>query len=187
MLVDYDEALFTPPAWIAPLLAEQGIAWEAHLCNSDEEVSAAAREADVVLVQSVRRITGEMIAQLARCRCIARLSVGYDSTDLAAATARGIPVCNAPGYCTDDVAEHAWAFLLDGARHIGAQDRAMREGRWDRLAAQPGKLLRGSTLGLIAFGRIGRAAAEKARGFGMTVLAYDPYVSGVGDGAVQRA
>jgi D-3-phosphoglycerate dehydrogenase len=174
--VDYDAALFAPPDWIAPRLAAQGVEWRSSLCNSDGEVIAAAKDADVMLIQTIQPVTARVIAGLERSRCIVKLAVGYDSIDLAAATAHGIPVCNAPGYCTDDVAEHAWALLLDGARHIGAQDRAMRQGRWDRYAAQPGKLLRGSTLGLIAFGRIGRAAAERARGFGMTVLAYDPYV-----------
>jgi D-3-phosphoglycerate dehydrogenase len=176
VLVDYDAALFTPPPWIAPRLAAHGIEWRSRRCTSEEEVVEAARDADVTLIQTIQPITACVISQLERSRCIVKLAVGYDSVDLAAATALGIPVCNAPGYCTDDVAEHAWALLLDGARHIGAQDRAMREARWDRFAAQPGKLLRGSTLGLVAFGRIGRATAERARGFGMTVLAYDPYV-----------
>ncbi len=129
-------------------------------------------------MQSLLPLTGDTIDRLERCRCIARLAVGYNTTDLGAATRRGIPVCNAPGYCTDDVAEHAWALLLDGARHIGAQDRAIRAGSWERArtAVRPGRLLRGGTLGLIAFGRIGRATAARARGFGMTVLSYDPYV-----------
>lgn len=178
VLVDYDTALFTPPDWIAPHLAAHGIRWQSHLCATQEQMIGAAREADVVLVQSVREVTGEVIAGLDRCRCIVRLAVGYDSIAIEAATDRGIAVCNAPGYCTDDVAEHAWALLLEGARHIGAQDRSVRAGGWDRAAARPARPLKGSTLGLIAFGRIGRATAARAAGFGMRVLSYDPYVDG---------
>jgi D-3-phosphoglycerate dehydrogenase len=180
VLVDFDDALFTPPDWVGPHLAAHGIEWREHSCRTPDEAAAVARTADVVLIQSaLPLLTSGAIARLERCRCIVRLAVGYDSIDVAAATARGIPVCNAPGYCTDDVAEHAWALLLEGGRHIGAQDRSVRAGGWNRTAARPARPLKGATLGLIAFGRIGRATAERARGFGLTVLAYDPYVDAV--------
>ncbi|NJN97159.1 MAG: hypothetical protein HC875_25225, partial [Anaerolineales bacterium] len=88
-------------------------------------------------------LTPSVIAQLERCRCIVRLGVGYDSVDVAAATAHRIPVCNVPAYCTDDVADHTIALLMDSLRHLARQDRWIRAGRWDRRAARPTRLLQG--------------------------------------------
>jgi D-3-phosphoglycerate dehydrogenase len=116
-----------------------------------------------------------VIEQLEQCQCIVRLGIGYDSVDVAAATEHGILVCNVPTYCVDDVADHALALLLDGLRHIARQDRWIRDGRWERTGARPARRLKGLTLGFIAFGRISRALAERVSGFGMMLLAYDPY------------
>jgi D-3-phosphoglycerate dehydrogenase len=104
------------------------------------------------------------------------LGIGFDSVDVAAATERGILVCNVPTYCLDDVAEHALALLLDSVRNVARQDRWIRAGRWDRSGTRPARRMKGSTLGLVSFGRIARALAERVSGFGMTILAYDPYV-----------
>jgi D-3-phosphoglycerate dehydrogenase len=129
------------------------------------------------MVQSVRPLlTRSVIEQLERCRCIARLGTGYDSVDVNAATEQGIVVCNAPTYCTDDVADHALALLMNSVRHIARQDRWIRAGRWDRTGARPSRRLKGCTLGIIGFGHIGQALAERVSGFGMKILAYDPYV-----------
>lgn len=177
VLIDYDEELFTPPAWIGGELARSGVEWLEGQHRTPELALAVARQADVVLVQSVRPLlTQSVIAQLERCRCIVRLGVGYDSVDVAAATAHRIPVCNVPAYCTDDVADHTIALLMDSLRHLARQDRWIRAGRWDRRAARPTRLLQGSTLGLIGLGRIGRAVARRVRGFELTLLVCDPYL-----------
>ncbi|MCK6625071.1 MAG: C-terminal binding protein [Anaerolineae bacterium] len=177
VLIDYDEELFTPPAWVGGELARSGVEWVEGQHRTPELALAVAREADVVLVQSVRPLlTRSVIAQLERCRCIVRLGVGYDSVDVAAATAHQIPVCNVPAYCTDDVADHTIALLMDSLRHLARQDRWIRAGRWDRRAARPTRLLQGSTLGLIGLGRIGRAVARRVRGFELTLLVSDPYL-----------
>ena len=105
-----------------------------------------------------------------------RLGIGYDSVDVAAATERGIVVCNAPDYCVDDVADHALALLLACVRHIARQDHSIRAGRWDRTLARPARRVRGGTLGIVGFGKVGRMLLERVRGFDITVLAYDPYV-----------
>lgn len=177
VLIDYDQELFTPLSWIPAELARHGIEWVEGQYRTPETALAAALPGDVVLIQSVRPLlTRPVIEQLHRCRCIVRLGVGYDSVDVAGATAQGIPVCNIPAYCTDDVAEHALALLLDSVRHIGRQDRWIRAGRWDRSAARPNRLIQGGVLGIIGLGRIGRALAKRVSGFGLTLLVHDPKV-----------
>ena len=177
VLVDYDEDLFPPTGTEADLLAEHGIEWVEAQKRTTDEVIAFARDADAVLVQSVRPLlTRGVIESLRRCRCIVRLGIGYDSVDVLAATERGILVCNAPTYCVDDVADHALALLMECVRHIALQDRWIRAGRWDRTGARPARRMKGCTMGFVSFGRIARALAERVRGFGMTLLAYDPYL-----------
>jgi D-3-phosphoglycerate dehydrogenase len=130
------------------------------------------------MIQSVRPlINRDIIWQLERCRCIIRVGIGYDSVDVAAATERGIMVCNVPEYCVEEVADHALSLLLASVRNLALQDSWIREGRWDRTGAKPARRLRGSTLGFVAFGRTARALAEKVRGMGLTLLASDPYVA----------
>jgi D-3-phosphoglycerate dehydrogenase len=179
VLVDFDDDLFTPPDWVAGELASAGIGWVVGQHRSPEAVLEAAREGEVVIVQSVRPLlTREIIEQLDQCKCIVRLGIGYDSVDVAAATEQGILVCNAPTYCIDDVADHSVALLLGSVRHIARQDRWIREGRWDRTGAWPARRVKNRTLGLVGFGRIARAVAARMSGFGLTMLATDPFVEG---------
>ena len=178
VLVDYDDDLFTPQGWEGEMLAEAGASWIVGQHRTPEAILEVARDADVVMIQSLRPlIRQQVIEQLEHCRCIIRVGIGYDSVDVAAATERGITVCNVPEYCVEEVADHALALLLASVRHLARQDRWVREGRWDRTGAKPARRLRGSTLGLVAFGRIARALAEKVKGMGLTLLAFDPYVS----------
>jgi len=177
VLVDYDEDLFSPRGWEGEMLAQAGIEWVIGQHRTPETALEAARDADVVMVQSVRRLlTRPVIEGLTKCRCAIRLGIGYDSVDVAAATDQGILVCNVPDYCVDDVADHALALLMGSVRHIARQDRWIRAGRWDRTGARPARRMKGCTMGLVAFGRIARALAERVSGFGMTLLAYDPYL-----------
>jgi len=177
-LVDYDDDLFAPQGWEGAMLAEAGASWTVGQHRTPDAVIEAAGDADVVMIQSVRPlIDRQVIERLERCRCIIRVGIGYDSVDVAAATERGTMVCNVPEYCVEEVADHALALLLASARHITRQDRWIREGRWDRTGARPARRLRGSTLGLVAFGRTARALAEKVKGMGLTLLTSDPYVS----------
>jgi D-3-phosphoglycerate dehydrogenase len=177
VLVDFDDDLFAPPDWVADEWAAVGIDWVVGQHRTPEAVLEAAREGDVVIVQSVRPLlTRTIINQLDCCQCIVRLGIGYDSVDVAAATERGILVCNAPSYCIDDVADHTVALLLGAVRHIARQDRWIRDGRWDRTGARPARRVTGCTLGLVGFGRIARAVADRVSGFGLTLLAYDPFV-----------
>jgi D-3-phosphoglycerate dehydrogenase len=177
VLVDYDEDLFPVPDWVGNKLARQGLTWTVHQQRTPEAALEAARSADVAMIQSSRPLFPRTVIEgLERCRCIVRLGTGYDNIDVAAATQRGILVCNTPTYCVDDVADHALALLMGSLRHLARQDRWLRAGRWDRTGARPAHRTRGRTMGLIGFGRIGRALAQRLSGFGMTLLAYDPYI-----------
>jgi D-3-phosphoglycerate dehydrogenase len=177
ILIDYDEDLFAPPSWVGEELADHGIEWDMGQYRSPEGALGAARASDVVLQQSVRPLlTQDVIEHFERPRCIVRLGTGYDNVDVTAATERGILVCNTPTYCVDDVADHALALLMNGVRHIARQDRWIRDGRWDRTGARPARRMKGCTMGFVAFGQIARALSERVSGFGMTLLAYDPYL-----------
>jgi len=140
------------------------------------QVAALAREADALMV-TYMPIRAELIQQLQRCRIIARLGIGVDNVDVAAATRAGIVVTNVPDYCIDEVSDHALALLLALARRLFQADRSVRSGVWDVSAVVPVRRLRGRVLGLVGFGKIARALAQKARALGLEVLAYDPYLS----------
>jgi len=177
VLVDYDEDLFTPPGWPADMLAGAGIDYVEDQQRTPQTAGRLARDADVVMVQSVRPLLNrEVIAGLEKCRCIVRLGIGYDTVDVAAATERGILVCNVPYYCIEDVADHALALLMGAVRHVARQDAAVRAGEWDRTKARPARRMKGCTMGFVGFGNIARGLARRVSGFDMTLVAYDPYV-----------
>jgi len=123
-----------------------------------------------------RRISAQTIAALECCELIHTLSVGYECVDVAAATAAGIPVCNTPAYCTDEVANHAMTLLMSVARKIHVIMPATRSGVWDYNFTRPILNFRDKTLGILGLGRVGRMLVPKAKGFGIRVCAYDPYL-----------
>jgi D-3-phosphoglycerate dehydrogenase len=131
---------------------------------------------DALVGRSATRITGELLERGERLRVIGRAGVGVDNVDLERATALGIAVINAPGGNTVSVAEITFGVLLSLVRHLHAAVDSMRAGRWDR-STLGGIELRGRTLSIVGLGRIGGEVARRARAFGMTVAAYDPYVS----------
>src|SRR5499433_2578293 len=135
-------------------------------CKSEEEIIALTQEADAVL-NCYAKMTAPVIEGMKRCKIIARYGIGVDNVDLAAATRAGILVTNVPDYCIDEVSDHALALLLALERQIAAADRAIKGGAWDVVAHAGVRRLRGQTLGLIGFGKIGMALAAKARAFGL--------------------
>ena len=145
--------------------------------GTEDEFVKAARDADALYAKG-RPITKRMIDGLERCKVISLGSVGVDSVDIAAATARGIPVTNVPDTFIEEVADHAMMLILATFRRLVVQDRLVRQGRWKE--GRPMLLeiprLMGQTLGFIAFGHVARAVAMRARPFGVRMLAYDPYV-----------
>ena len=145
--------------------------------GSEEDFIRAARDADALYAKA-RRITKRMIDGLERCRVISLGMVGVDSVDVAAATARGIPVTNVPDTFIEEVADHALMLILATYRRLTLMDRYVRDGRWaeGRPYLSQFPRLWGQTLGLISFGHVARAVAARARPFGLRILAYDPYV-----------
>jgi D-3-phosphoglycerate dehydrogenase len=109
-------------------------------------------------------------------RIVATCSVGYDNIDTAAAADRGIWVCNVPDYCVEEMADSSLALLLALMRGVVALDRSVREGSWDHAVAGPLRTNRGTRLGVIGFGRIGRALATRALALGFEVCAVDPHL-----------
>ncbi len=138
---------------------------------------AAAKGVDAVYAKGMK-FSKAMIDALDRCRIIALGSVGVDYVDVAAATIKGIPVTNCPDTFIEEVADHAMMLLLATHRRAIEQDRMVREGRWGEGRPQLYSVprLMGQTLGLIAFGRVARAVADRARPFGLRVMAYDPFI-----------
>ena len=144
---------------------------------SEDAFVAAARDADALYAKGMP-ITKRIIDGLERCRIIALGTVGVDSVDVTAATARGIPVTNVPDTFIEEVADHTMTLLLATFRRLVEQDRMVRESRWREGRLQLLKIprLMGQTLGFIAFGHVARAVARRARAFGLRMLAYDPFV-----------
>ncbi len=116
------------------------------------------------------------LARLPALRVIATSSVGFDHVPTAEAAQRGIWVCNVPDYCVEEVADHSLALVLALLRGVVELDRSVRDGRWDFRAGGTLRRVRGTRLGVVGFGRIGRALAERAAALGFDVLAADPLV-----------
>jgi D-3-phosphoglycerate dehydrogenase / 2-oxoglutarate reductase len=145
--------------------------------HETEEIVAAGSEAAALFVYHAC-VDDALLARLSRCRVVARCGAGYDNIDACAARARGVEVVYVPDYGIDDVADHTLALILACARKVVLSDRLVRGGDWPAYGElAPMHRLRGSLLGLLGFGRIARAVAERARAFGMSVLAHDPYLA----------
>ncbi|MFK4681148.1 hypothetical protein ABIF39_002905 [Bradyrhizobium diazoefficiens] len=144
---------------------------------NEAEFIAAAKNADAIYAKGIP-ITKSIIDALENCKVITLGSVGVDSVDVKAATARGIPVTNIPDTFIEEVADHAMMLLLAGFRRLVEQDRMVRSGRWaeGRPALLKIPRLMGQTLGFISFGRVARAVAKRAAPFGLRMMAYDPFI-----------
>jgi D-3-phosphoglycerate dehydrogenase len=136
----------------------------------------AARDADGLIINQAP-ITASVIDRLEKCKVMVRYGVGIDTIDLAAATRKGIMVVNVPGYCTADVADHAMTLALGLVRKLPRAIDYLRSGGWSQEPLRPIRRLSSLTLGLYGFGRIGRAVAQRAKGFGFRLIGCDPYVS----------
>jgi D-3-phosphoglycerate dehydrogenase / 2-oxoglutarate reductase len=145
-------------------------------CKTEDDVISVARDAEAVIAQYAP-VQARAIDAFERCRVIARYGTGVDIVDVDAATRRNILVTNVPNdWCQDEVADHAMALVLGEARKLRVYDRQTRAGVWRWQSGEPIHRLRGRVLGLLSFGAIARAIAERAAGFGMTIIASDPYV-----------
>ncbi len=128
------------------------------------------------MMNQYARIGKETITRMRNCEVIARYGVGVDIVDVGTATEKGILVTNVQNYCTEEVADHAIALWLTLARKLPDYDRATHAGVWKWQSGQPVYRLRGRTMGVVSLGKIGQAIVARAQSFGVTVIAYDPYL-----------
>ncbi len=150
------------------------VAWKERKPAS--EMTALVTDADAVITQFAP-VTAEVIASMQKARVIVRYGVGVDNVDLEAARIRGIPVCNVPGFCVDEVADHTLAFILATTRQVLQNCLHVREGKWG-LATPLDQLrtMRDQTVGIVGFGRIGREVAARLTPFKSRRLVFDPVV-----------
>lgn len=143
--------------------------------KTEDEIVEAVKDADAVIVQYAR-ITPRVIAAMTRCKMVIKYGIGVDNIDQAAATAKGIYVCNVPDYGIDEVSNHAIAMMLALAKKLPVLSRVMKDGDWHYRDTVPLFRIAGSTLGLVGLGRIPALVARKMAGFDVRIVAYDPFV-----------
>ena len=144
--------------------------------TSEETLSELARDVDAIMF-CFAQVTGKVLESASNCKIAARYGIGVDNVDIARATELGIVVTNVPDYCMDEVTDHALGMILALNRRLAPHSNAVVSGGWNDVALdQPMHRTRGATLGIVGFGRIGRSLAAKAVGFGMNILAYDPFI-----------
>jgi D-3-phosphoglycerate dehydrogenase len=158
------------------VLREAGIEVDLQVGRSRSELEAALAEADGLIVRSETRVDRALLAHGPRLTVVARAGVGVDAIDVDAATDAGILVLNTPGANTIAATEQTFALMLSLARRTPTAVAQLREGIWDRKTLI-GVELSGKTLGIVGLGRIGGNVATRAKAFGMTILAHDPYIS----------
>ena len=144
--------------------------------GSEATLSALAADCDGIMT-CFAQVTPAVVRAAERCRVISRYGVGVDNIAVDVATELGIPVTYVPDYCVDEVSDHVMALLLTWNRQVGFYDGVAKAGRWEGTPSPyPLTRLRGQTIGILGFGRIGRAVADKARAFGLNVVIHDPYL-----------
>jgi glyoxylate reductase len=139
---------------------------------SRDELLARIGAADALISLPSQRVDEELVSRASRLRIVANHAVGIDNVDLAACRARGIPVTNTPGVLTEATADLTFALILDACRRVTEGDRDVRAGRFRGWGPRVhlGQRVHGATLGIVGYGRIGQAVAERARGFSMRVV-----------------
>src|ERR1017187_6330802 len=162
-----------PPAVMERLERETDLAWHAEdRVATKTEIIAGLKGRDALFCNISDRVDVELLDSCPGLKVVANFGVGFNNIDVATATARKIPVTNTPGVLTDATADIAFALLMNVARRIGEGERLVRANKWT--GWQPLQLLgadiAGATLGIIGFGRIGRAVARRAKGFDMRVI-----------------
>lgn len=174
-----------PKVLVADPISERGIAELAEGGLLDVTVKTGLKEDQLLeiigeysalVVRSQTKATARLLAAATKLRAIGRAGVGVDNVDVEAATKHGVIVMNTPGGNTISTAEHAFSLLMSLARNIPQAHGTVKAGKWDRKSFE-GVELYGKTLAILGMGRIGTEVARRAMAFGMTVLAYDPYLS----------
>jgi len=151
--------------------------WQPELPPNPSELQKLLSGRDGAVTLLTDKIDAALLDSVPTVRVISNLAVGFDNVDVAAATARGVLVCNTPEVLTNATADAAWSLLLAAARRIPESIAYVREGHWKTWGPMLllGQEVSGSTLGIVGLGRIGKEVAKRAHGFDMRVLAFDPY------------
>ncbi len=142
--------------------------------GSEEDVIRLAGEADGIVVQYAP-ITGKVLDKLQGCRVISRYGIGVDSIDVQAATERGIPVCNVPDYCFNEVTDHAVALIMGLIRRVMKANTLVKKGEWSLETLIPIPSSNQCTIGVVGFGGLGRILARKMKALGYPCIASDPF------------
>ena len=158
------------------LLRARGHEVDVRLDLSATELQSIITDAEALIVRSATLVDDQLLEAAKRLQVVGRAGVGLDNVDTAAATSRGILVCNAPESNVVSAAEHSVALLLALARNIPQAHAALTGGRWER-GSWTGTELLHKTVGIVGLGRVGRLVAERVAGFDVRLLAYDPFVS----------
>ncbi|EMA18858.1 C-terminal binding protein [Haloarcula argentinensis] len=138
-------------------------------------VARAVKDVDAVIVDAGTQVTAEVIDAADSLKVVGRAGIGVDNIDVQAAVEAGVTVVNVPEYSVEEVSTHTFALVLACLRKIPTFDRSVKRGEWEWAVGQPIRRLAGSTVGLVAFGKLASRFAAKLRGFDVDVIAYDPY------------
>ncbi len=141
-----------------------------------EKIKSVIKDYHALIVRSETQVTPELVSEMDKMIVIGRAGTGVDNIDVESATRKGIIVMNTPGGNTVSTAEHTMALMLGMCRNIAQSNQSMREGKWERKKFK-GTELEGKTLGVIGLGKVGMEVAKRAKGFGMSVIGYDPMLS----------
>lgn len=172
-ITDYSfPALDIEEAALQPL----GITVSSGQCKTPETLIPLVSQADAVITQFAP-VKADVIAAMERAKVIVRYGIGVDNVDLEAARAKGIPVCNVPDYCIDEVADHTLAFILATTRQVVPNTLHIRSGKWGLATALTDmRTLRDQAVGIVGFGRIGREVAARLAPFKCRRLVFDPVI-----------
>jgi len=170
-----DSHLFKPREELEILAPLHGEIVQA-VCKSEDETIAACRDAHAILNASAK-MTRRVISELKEALVICRYGIGVDNVDIPAATEHGIIVANVPDFCFDQVADTAMSLILSVPRKVHLLNARVHQGIWNKDLAKPVHNFRGATLGIFAFGNIGRNVAKRAAPFGFRILVHDPYLT----------
>lgn len=185
-----------PKVFVTRIIPETGLAlvrdfceahiWQDELPPSHDEIERHVSNVDGLLSLLTDKIDAQVMDAAPHLKVISNMAVGVDNVDVAAATARRLPVGNTPGVLTDATADMAFALLMSAARRVVEAEKFLRAGNWRTWGPQLllGADFVGATLGIIGFGRIGQAVAKRAQGFDMRVVYYDPTVPQPAYGAI---
>lgn len=159
------------------ILEPLGHTVDARQCRTQEELIAAVAGADAVVTQFAP-VTAAVVAAMTAARVIVRYGIGVDNVDLEAARAKGVPVCNVPDYCIDEVAEHTLAFILGLTRQVTVNNAHVHAGKWGLpVPLSAFRCLRDLSVGVVGFGRIGREVVRRLIPFRCQVQVFDPVVN----------